>query len=616
MHSGISGQIDSSFNLSTSSHSGYSNGLEQNQQRTFHQTISSESNGIDNSHSVGDIICNIDDIHYCHLITNNTHNFMCSHIDSLVNNADNVRNNQQIRDISQTYENKEKIKNIKNEIDRNVKSMHKLPKIMHINIDKFESDKSEAILITKENGENGARLSATMSVSTGHLANMWQLKEKLGDGAFGSVWHAISRIDSQSYAIKLIPFYHKSESEENESEENEESLREVRTMAKMDSHPSVVRYYTAWIEEMHPFIHQKIKDIDNDNQYDDIPRICGNVITPLNESERISIDYDEYDIKDESISFNLNTIEKKIANRVLIIQMEMCDNGTLKDWLQSRKEVDYIQSLQIFRQLVEALYHIHQNHVLHRDVKPGNAFLCKKGGIKLGDFGFAASINNKLIEDDDELTLGLGTPTYAAPEQINESQMNESQILHKTYSKPADIYPLGLIAYELLNKWSTGMERVIAMNQLKTKSIINDTKFKERWPRMSYLIEAMVSSQPEDRPTCQDILEVLDIEWNELQIDCCSDAQTMCKLHSISISPQSVKSKFRRTSGHLLLSPTSETSELNINNETSPDKFKQMEQKLVSKDEEIEMLKKRIIKLENIINIHCVDEIVSVCDNK
>ena len=243
-------------------------------------------------------------------------------------------------------------------------------------------------------------------------------------------------------------------------------------------------------------------------------------MTPLNESERISIDYnhdeyvkfDEYheynenDIKDESIS--LKQPSKKMPNRVLIIQMEMCDNGTLKDWLQSRKEVDYVQSLQILRQLVEALYHIHQNRVLHRDVKPGNAFLCKKGGIKLGDFGLsisAKSINFKIFDDDigdagDELTVGLGTPTYAAPEQLNHSDA--------TYSKPADIYPLGLIAYELLNKWSTGMERVIAMNHLKSTFTINDANFKQRWPQMSLLIEAMASLQPEDGPTCQDVLEV------------------------------------------------------------------------------------------------------------
>ena len=69
------------------------------------------------------------------------------------------------------------------------------------------------------------------------------------------------------------------------------------------------------------------------------------------------------------------------------------------------------------------------------------------------------------------------------------------------------------------------------LNQLKTTFIINDPEFKERWPRMSYLIEAMVSLQPEDRPTCDDILEVLDVEWNELQIDCC--AHTRCAEHSI-----------------------------------------------------------------------------------
>ena len=61
--------------------------------------------------------------------------------------------------------------------------------------------------------------------------------------------------------------------------------------------------------------------------------------------------------------FIQNHKQQETANRYINHTMEMCDNGTLKDWLESRKNVDYIQSLHIFRQLVQALSHIHQNHI-------------------------------------------------------------------------------------------------------------------------------------------------------------------------------------------------------------------------------------------------------------
>eukprot|EP01083_Nonionella_stella_P214444 772704_1 len=431
-----------------------------------------------------------------------------------------------------------------------------------------------------------------VSLSTTQLKNTFNLKEKLGDGAFGTVWHGQSKIDSQSYAHKIIPFLQKScESDEGSDaylptlDMSQDTFREVRTMAKMDSHPNVVRYYTAWIEEMHPFLYEKIKDIEI--MQTDLP-------TEDTNTQQHDISSNEDDAGDSSPSL---IISNKIPNRALIIQMEMCDDGTLRDWLEARDEVDYIQSLQIFRQMVEGLHHIHKYDVLHRDVKPDNVFLSKKGGIKLGDFGLSiplfdgtciTNINAKASHAN--LTSGLGTPTYAAPEQLKTKNKTD-------YSKPADIYPLGLILFELLNIFSTGMERAMALNQLKNTGKTNDD-LKDKYMRMAYMIEAMVSLQPENRPTTDDILEILNMEWLRLQIDSpshvISPTMTSVSIRSsitgsvfMNLDDTAFPSRFRSSLSDL-------TDDIN-----HIQKIKALQHEVKIKNLQIEMLQKRICKLED-----------------
>ena len=278
--------------------------------------------------------------------------------------------------------------------------------------------------------------------------------------------------------------------------------------------------------------------------------------------------------------------------------------------VEAQSAVDYTQSLHIFKQIVEALHHIHGYNVLHRDLKPENVFLCKRGGIKLGDFGLSlssdertanASCRSLLFGDfDDEMTSGLGTPTYAAPEQLQQIDGMAS------YSKPADIYPLGLMAYELLSVFGTGMERAIALNELKDTGNTEDA-FKSRYDRMGYLIDAMVLKEPEDRPTTKDILDLLEVEWTEKQIG--SPRMEFMKFGTASEEPLesyiSPPSNFRRASTHLL-TPTATHSHMNSGSSSARQSIHalgnrmsdQMEMELMAKDEEIAILRQRINMLE------------------
>ncbi len=96
-------------------------------------------------------------------------------------------------------------------------------------------------------------------------------------------------------------------------------------------------------------------------------------------------------------------------------------------------------ALLIVLRCAEALGHAHESGVIHRDVKPENILLSRKGVVKITDLGLA-----KLIDEDLELTksrVGMGTPDYVAPEQARDS---------KRVTQACDIYGLGGVLYRFL----------------------------------------------------------------------------------------------------------------------------------------------------------------------
>lgn len=87
--------------------------------------------------------------------------------------------------------------------------------------------------------------------------------------------------------------------------------------------------------------------------------------------------------------------------------------------------------------LAEVLGYVHDNHVIHRDIKLDNVYLGPEGEVKLGDFGVA------LTEDGTRLTQNnttLGTPFYIAPEQL----------LGTGITRAVDIYSYGATLYHLI----------------------------------------------------------------------------------------------------------------------------------------------------------------------
>lgn len=124
-------------------------------------------------------------------------------------------------------------------------------------------------------------------------------------------------------------------------------------------------------------------------------------------------------------------------------------------------EEDQVQSIAC--QLVSALYYLHSNRILHRDMKPQNILLGKGGVVKLCDFGFARAMSiNTLV-----LTSIKGTPLYMSPELVEE----------KPYDHTADLWALGCILYEL----NTGQPPYYTNSIFQLVNLI--IKDPVRWPK-------------------------------------------------------------------------------------------------------------------------------------
>jgi predicted Ser/Thr protein kinase len=122
--------------------------------------------------------------------------------------------------------------------------------------------------------------------------------------------------------------------------------------------------------------------------------------------------------------------------------MEYVDGITLRALIDS-KELRPEEAQRIAVEVCHGLQFAHEEGIVHRDVKPSNILLDKKGRVKIADFGLAklAVKDNKDRWTRGQTTMVLGTPHYMAPEQIEKPT---------TVDHRADIYALGVVFYEML----------------------------------------------------------------------------------------------------------------------------------------------------------------------
>ncbi len=169
------------------------------------------------------------------------------------------------------------------------------------------------------------------------------------------------------------------------------------------------------------------------------------------------------------------------------IVMELVHGKTLHEHLQQHASYDLREVGEIIRQLLDGLGHAHSAGVVHRDVKPSNMMINNDGQIKISDFGIAHTESSELTQHGDV----LGTPHYMAPEQF----------LGLPIGVPADLYAVGVIAYDLLTgtKPFVGTTATVMQQALNQRPADPSSLNPKLSPLMDEVLQKALDKNPAER---------------------------------------------------------------------------------------------------------------------
>ncbi|BBM88148.1 serine/threonine protein kinase [Candidatus Uabimicrobium amorphum] len=172
------------------------------------------------------------------------------------------------------------------------------------------------------------------------------------------------------------------------------------------------------------------------------------------------------------------------------IQMEYVEGESLASYLKRNIPLEVPLALHFLKQIAVGLRDAHIENIVHRDIKPDNVLMNRKGILKIADFGLV-----KITENDNNLTATgqvLGTPYYISPEQCEG----------KNIDFRSDIYSLGIVMYYMLTghlPFEGESSLVIVVSRLQ-KDPPPLSQYRENIPQqVKQLVEKMMQRHPQDR---------------------------------------------------------------------------------------------------------------------
>uniref|UniRef100_A0A8C0IMC4 Polo kinase n=1 Tax=Chelonoidis abingdonii TaxID=106734 RepID=A0A8C0IMC4_CHEAB len=172
--------------------------------------------------------------------------------------------------------------------------------------------------------------------------------------------------------------------------------------------------------------------------------------------------------------------------------LEYCSHKSLAHILKARKTLTEPEVRYYLRQIIAGLRYLHQQGIIHRDLKLSNFFLTKNMQVKIGDLGLATR------DEQAGRRLGVvcGTPNYLAPEVIAK----------KGHSFQSDIWALGCILYTAL----TGCSPFEITHKQEMYQCIREGRYStpnHLSPGARKLIGRLLAPSPSERPSLEEVLE-------------------------------------------------------------------------------------------------------------
>ncbi|MGL5260349.1 MAG: Stk1 family PASTA domain-containing Ser/Thr kinase [Lachnospiraceae bacterium] len=122
-------------------------------------------------------------------------------------------------------------------------------------------------------------------------------------------------------------------------------------------------------------------------------------------------------------------------NGIYFIVMELVEGITLKKYIEKKARISVKEAVSIAIQISMGIEAAHNNHIIHRDIKPQNIIISKDGKVKVADFGIAKAATSDTITSN-----VMGSVHYTSPEQARGGFSDEK----------SDIYSLGITLFEML----------------------------------------------------------------------------------------------------------------------------------------------------------------------
>jgi serine/threonine-protein kinase len=131
----------------------------------------------------------------------------------------------------------------------------------------------------------------------------------------------------------------------------------------------------------------------------------------------------------------VNVYDVGEENGINFIVMELVEGITLKKYIEKKARLSVKEAITIAIQIGMGIEAAHNNHIIHRDIKPQNVIISKEGKVKVTDFGIAKAASSNTITSN-----VMGSVHYTSPEQARGGYSDEK----------SDIYSLGITLFEML----------------------------------------------------------------------------------------------------------------------------------------------------------------------
>ena len=311
----------------------------------------------------------------------------------------------------------------------------------------------------------------------GDNINDYEILQVLGEGSFGFVAKAKSKLNHKIYAVKQINF---SNIKNDKIDKIKELSKNEIMILKNLNHPLITKYFKSIEEKENNCLYIIMEFMDNGDL-----------------------------------------------------------NGLIKAHKILNKPIEEEKLWNIFIQAMTSLAYIHSKNLIHRDIKPENLFISNDGTIKLGDFGVSASVIEKnknnfenaqkeLISNWECKGTCVGTPPFMSPEMIKKA----------AYDLNTDVYSMGCTFFESMY-WMFPRSPIMNVAALfgassdLMKLVDIPIKYNKDYysKELANIVSRMIEIDKNKRPSSQKVLEMLIHEFNKKYGQNSSIGSILCCLY-------------------------------------------------------------------------------------